>query len=766
MKDMKLSKLVIVLLGIILLAGISAISYAAIPETMSYQGYLTDSGGVAVNVPVNITFRIYGVDIGGTALWTETQSVSVSNGVYSVQLGSVSTLTSLTFDVPYWLGVEVETDGEMDPRQPFDSVPFAVISAMSEFATSAESATSADFATSVADGSVNDNSITGTISSSKIEYSGLNADFIDDMDSTDFANVSHVHGSADITQGSGSTLDADLLDGQDSADFANASHSHGSADITPPLSFLSDNGITIQTTSTHINGTGIRGEGNFMGVAGYTQGDTGVGVYGLSGTTGANYGVFGYSRSPDGHGVHGMNDAGGYAGYFDGPVASTGALTANSFSGSGANITNLNASNIMTGIVADSRLSANIDLLNADQFVTGVKNFAPAVGTVPFTVDVSKTGPVANLNADLLDGQHSSDIIAAVADADQTVTGVKNFAPSTGTIPFSVDASKTGPVTNLNADLLDGQHSSDIIAAAVDEVRTAISACGTIISSGSYYVTADLSATGHCIEVTADNVTIDLMGFTLIGDGLGADYGVSINNVSNVEVKNGTVTNFSYGIRAHHSSGTKNSNRMINVRAVANTDYGIALSGYGNLVKDCTASENGTGISTGQGSTVINNTAYNNQGIGIIADQASTVTINTVSYNQGTGIHASSFSTVTNNTVFYNELYGISVNGGSTVIGNTIAYNNQADSTSSGGLNINSGCYVKGNTLINNLQRNISVALWNNIIEENLVTRSTLGIYFQSSGNFYANNRASDNTTNYAGTLPTGSGDGGGNVSF
>ena len=41
------------------------------------------------------------------------QNVIVSGGIYSVILGSVSTLTPLAFDVPYWLGVRVGSDAEM-----------------------------------------------------------------------------------------------------------------------------------------------------------------------------------------------------------------------------------------------------------------------------------------------------------------------------------------------------------------------------------------------------------------------------------------------------------------------------------------------------------------------------------------------------------------------------------------------------------------------------------------------------------------------------
>ena len=62
-----------------------------------------------------MTFSLYTVASGGTALWTEPQNVIVSGGIYSVILGSVSTLTPLAFDVPYWLGVRVGSDAEMTP---------------------------------------------------------------------------------------------------------------------------------------------------------------------------------------------------------------------------------------------------------------------------------------------------------------------------------------------------------------------------------------------------------------------------------------------------------------------------------------------------------------------------------------------------------------------------------------------------------------------------------------------------------------------------
>jgi len=75
-----------------------------------------------------------------------------------------------------------------------------------------------------------------------------------------------------------------------------------------------------------------------------------------------------------------------------------------------------NAANISSGVLGDGRLSANVDLLNGAQTFTGVKTFNPGSGSVPFAVDATKNGAVTNLNADLLDGQHASAFLSTGGD--------------------------------------------------------------------------------------------------------------------------------------------------------------------------------------------------------------------------------------------------------------------------------------------------------------------------------------------------------------
>lgn len=103
----------------------AALSYAAVPKIVTYNGLLKNTAGSYLTGAYAMKFRIYTASTGGAAIWTETQStVSVSSGRFSVQLGSVTPL-NLDFSQDYWLSVEIGADGEMTPRQRLTSVGYA-----------------------------------------------------------------------------------------------------------------------------------------------------------------------------------------------------------------------------------------------------------------------------------------------------------------------------------------------------------------------------------------------------------------------------------------------------------------------------------------------------------------------------------------------------------------------------------------------------------------------------------------------------------------
>ena len=102
------------------------LALAAIPPTLNYQGHLTDSSGVPIDGPVNMVFAIYDIDTGGTALWSDTRSVTIDQGVFSVELGSTpNPFPPGLFENPLWMGLSVGTDAEMIPRRPISSTAFS-----------------------------------------------------------------------------------------------------------------------------------------------------------------------------------------------------------------------------------------------------------------------------------------------------------------------------------------------------------------------------------------------------------------------------------------------------------------------------------------------------------------------------------------------------------------------------------------------------------------------------------------------------------------
>lgn len=123
----------------------SAHAATTLPTKMNFQGRLTNSAGnTVVNGTYNMRFRIWNASSGGVQQWTEdrlvsaTQGVTVTNGQFNVQLGSITSLpasiftsNSLYFEIelptpatatsssPSW------TEGAMTPRNQLATSAYA-----------------------------------------------------------------------------------------------------------------------------------------------------------------------------------------------------------------------------------------------------------------------------------------------------------------------------------------------------------------------------------------------------------------------------------------------------------------------------------------------------------------------------------------------------------------------------------------------------------------------------------------------------------------
>lgn len=121
-------KTLITVTGAVLLLTMPLTAFALLPQTVSYQGYLEDAEG-AYDGTVQMVFRIYNSETAAVEerVWMETHmSVTVTNGVYSVVLGSQGSPVTLDFNEQHWLGIQVGDDSEMTPRVLLTSVPTAL----------------------------------------------------------------------------------------------------------------------------------------------------------------------------------------------------------------------------------------------------------------------------------------------------------------------------------------------------------------------------------------------------------------------------------------------------------------------------------------------------------------------------------------------------------------------------------------------------------------------------------------------------------------
>src|SRR5436309_14989103 len=85
-----------------------------VPATIPQQGGLLNTDGTPATGTVSMVFSLYDSSTATTAVWTETQSVTLDDGYFSVQLGSMTSfasvaalMTDLNTGVGLFLGLKV-----------------------------------------------------------------------------------------------------------------------------------------------------------------------------------------------------------------------------------------------------------------------------------------------------------------------------------------------------------------------------------------------------------------------------------------------------------------------------------------------------------------------------------------------------------------------------------------------------------------------------------------------------------------------------------
>jgi hypothetical protein len=188
----------------------------------------------------------------------------------------------------------------------------------------------------------------------------------------------------------------------------------------------------------------------------------------------------------------------------------------------------------------------------------------------------------------------------------------------------------------------------------------------TISRPGSYRLASALTVTTQAngIEVRANEVTIDMGGFTLAGSGVGRNGITSFNR--NMKVQHGTVRGFTLdGIRSvaqflavEDMVVTANGRNGVNAEGTE-ADVAHVIVGFSRV-----SSNGSNGIVCGSYCIVQNNSISTNTGWGILFTGIGCLAMgNSVSGN-GTGIFFNFIGGAGNNTVVYNGLgNGTSIGG-------------------------------------------------------------------------------------------------------
>ena len=272
---------------------------------------------------------------------------------------------------------------------------------------------------------------------------------------------------------------------------------------------------------------------------------------------------------------------------------------------------------------------------------------------------------------------------------------------------------------------------------------------------GSYYLAGEITGVAgqSGIVISTNNVTLDLNGFALVGNGSGS--GVEIGGgLQGVSVRNGLIRAWAVGVSASTASGLRftdlvvannassgilggNDSIVSQCSARQNGDRGIQISA--GIVSHCTASSNNIGITVSDGS-VINSSARGNT-TGIVAIRG--LVENSVgSANTGDGIFVSG-GKVLNCIARSNTGDGIEALAESIVSGNVCSFNGAGAATGAGIHCTGDKNHVEGNNVFSN---DVGIDVNDIGVENNVIVRNT----------------ASCNTSNYdigvnnqAGTIGT-----------
>jgi parallel beta-helix repeat protein len=287
--------------------------------------------------------------------------------------------------------------------------------------------------------------------------------------------------------------------------------------------------------------------------------------------------------------------------------------------------------------------------------------------TAPNQAQNSLVGNVARGN--LLDGIYTAtagDVIKKNTVRGNVDNGIEAALPNSSQENLALD--NTSPCVGVVCGVAKAEKGTPILLTCPAGV--------TISAPGLYRLVRSVSNcnAGNAITIASSDVTLDLMGRRVDGDGLGLDAGISMTSgLTNVHVQNGTVSDWFFGVSVQGNDTS--------VSRVVATGNGVAVgAGTGSTVAGNTLARNATGIVASDGVSIIGNMVVANTGVGISAmtQNNMTITRNLIAGNGSHGIEGNNGNRIEGNRIVGNGGTGIRLEDNSIIDRNVVIGNGQS----------------------------------------------------------------------------------------
>lgn len=238
------------------------------------------------------------------------------------------------------------------------------------------------------------------------------------------------------------------------------------------------------------------------------------------------------------------------------------------------------------------------------------------------------------------------------------------------------------------------------LLAAPGVAYAAHAGCGQVITTNTTLDGNVGPCPGDGIIIGADNVTLDLNGYTVLGapapgTQVGSTSGIKVDAVAGARVRNGTVTGFGRGVFLLLRGGSTVESLVVR----GNQTVGIGMISFDNVIRGNVVQGNGTDgvvVGGGTGNLIESNVIQGNGGNGFYLDRGGP--------NTRTG-----GTRVRSNTITANGMHGVvlsGLTGGASVVANTIAHNG-GDGVLIGDLATLH--LVQGNQIVGNLANGVHI---------------------------------------------------------